>query len=102
MLPKRGGTGCRELVGAAPFLGRQRLDQALAFEPAERLIQRARRQLHAREVVDVLGQRVAVLRAFGKAGQDERRGAGVAPEPTNVVRCHAGYPTPFTDTLLCF
>src|SRR5438045_9690360 len=71
---RRGGRG--QPVGAPPVLARERLDEAEPLEPVQRLVQRSRREPHAGELLDVLRQRPAVLRALGKAREDQSRGSG--------------------------
>src|SRR5215472_6843349 len=72
--------GGRQLVGTPSVVARQRLDESLALEPAERLIRRPRRQADVSELLDVLGEGVAMLRSVREAGQDERGRTGIAAE----------------------
>jgi hypothetical protein len=69
-------TVCGQPVRAATIMALDGLDQALALEPSERLVEGARSDADTSELLDVLRQRVPVLRSFGEAGQDQRRRAG--------------------------
>jgi hypothetical protein len=89
---QRFGASGGEPVGAAPVVARERLDQALALEPAQRLIERARRQAHAREHLDVLGERITVLGTVGQAGQDQGGGAGRTAHGAEQGGIAAGLP----------
>src|SRR5579872_7138659 len=50
--------GGRDPVGAPAVLGLERLDQPLLLEPRDRAVERAGPERHAREPLDVLGERV--------------------------------------------
>ena len=80
MGPEGRGTGSGELIGASTVVTLQGFDQPLAFEPAQRLVERARCQSDLRKVFDVLGQGVAVLGPSGQAGEDEGRRTCIATE----------------------
>src|SRR5258706_7666918 len=65
------GAGRGDPVRPAAVLRRQRLDQALRLEPADRAVERAGAEGGAGDLLDVLDQRVAVLRPVGETGEDE-------------------------------
>src|SRR5580693_5172523 len=60
-------------VRPPPVIAAHRLDQPALVQPRNRPVQRARPQPHPGEVLDVLGQRVPVLRPLSQADQDQQR-----------------------------
>ena len=80
MSPEGGRSQGGQPVGTAPVVTLHRLDEPLSFEPAERLVERARREPDIREGLDVLGQGVPVFRPIRQARQDQGRRPGVAAE----------------------
>src|SRR5258708_5866855 len=56
-----------------PFVGGQRLDGAEPLKPGQRAGEGAGAEVDAGELLDVLDQRVAVLRTVGQADQDQHR-----------------------------
>src|SRR5580704_19108935 len=62
--PRRG-----DAVGMAPVVSGQRLDQAESLEPVQRTVERARTELDAGQLLDVLDERVTVLGTVGEADQ---------------------------------
>jgi hypothetical protein len=69
------------LVRTSTVVTLDRLDKALTFETTESFIERSRSNTDPGKALDVLGQRISVLRPFGKAGKDKCRWSGIAPEP---------------------
>src|SRR6516165_7069818 len=66
--------------------------EALGLEALKRLVEGAWRQSDPRELLDVLRERVAVLRATRQAREDQRRRAGVATEASQLRgRCSFGH-----------
>src|SRR5712691_4935784 len=70
-------------IGPPTLFRGQRLDPAPIFEPTQRAVQGAGAELGTSERLDVLGQRIPVLRPVGKAGehQHDRFGELHAPLP---------------------
>src|SRR6266566_3418405 len=64
----------RDLVGPATVVALERFDHRLGLQPADRAVERARAEPHARHRGDVFDHRVAVLWSAGKAGQYEKGG----------------------------
>ena len=80
MVPQRLGTHGGQFVGAPAVVALDRRNQALSLQSAQCLEERARGEADVGEALDVLGEGVAVLGAFGQAREDERGRSGVAPE----------------------
>ena len=70
----------------------QRLDETALFQPGDRPVQGARAERHPGEVLDVLGQRMAVLRPLRQADQDEQRRVVRPAQPARrAARCHGTF-----------
>jgi hypothetical protein len=86
MGPQRRSSYAGELIGATSILALKCDDQPFSFETGERLVERPGSEANIGESLDVLGQGVAVLGPVRKAGEDEGRRTGVAPEPGEDLR----------------
>src|ERR1019366_7513222 len=86
-------------VGTAPVLTIQRLDEPAGFEPAERLVHRARRQAHTGEGFDILGQGVAVLGSVGQTGPDQGGWTGRSAQGSRIVTVARGRPDHGTHSI---
>ena len=73
-------------IRASPIVTLDSLDEALTLQPVQGLVERSRRQSHVREALDVLGQRIPVLRALRQAREDQRRRPGISPESGKARR----------------
>lgn len=75
----------RDPIGTAAALRRERLDQAVCLQARERAVKSAGAEAYTGNLLDVLGDRIAVLRALDKAGQDKE--PGVIRSLTDVSHC---------------
>jgi hypothetical protein len=69
-----------QAVGASTLIGLESDNQTSTLESSQYLVERARGQVYACELLDVLHEGVAVLVASREAGKYENRGASVSPE----------------------
>src|SRR5262249_4629400 len=80
------GSTCRcQPVGAAPILARHSLDETESFQPVERFVESSGRESNAGELLDVLGQRPAVLRTVGGTGENQGGRPGEAAEFLKLI-----------------
>src|SRR5215213_6178191 len=93
-------SGGGDLVGTPPVVRRQRRDQTALDELAERAVQRSRTEADAHLLLDVTGDRVAVLGAVAERDQDQQsRVAGPSLDRHAVYRAtiHTGGPEPSAE-----
>jgi hypothetical protein len=77
-LKDSGAVGAQAIRPTTTVAG-QGLNETLVFKTAYRSIERARLKVHPGERLNVLGQRVPVLRTTSQAREDQGGWSGVAP-----------------------
>jgi hypothetical protein len=72
-------------VRVAAILAVEALNEPAPFEPRDRAVERARAEADAGNLLDVVGHRVAVLRAVGEADENQEGRFRKPPEVVELV-----------------